>query len=105
MQLLGEKNRITILTDRLIRLEYSEQGYFEDSPTFAVVNRNFGDDPEINVNDDEDDLTVETKYLFLSYDKKQFSSIGLLIKLKSMMNVIYIAKLSIHVTGKLVAEN
>ncbi len=82
MQLLGEKYRITILTDRLIRLEYSEQGYFEDSPTFAVENRNFGDDPEINVNDDEDDLTVETKYLFLSYDKKQFSSIGLLIKLK-----------------------
>ena len=82
MQLLGEKYRITILTDRLIRLEYSEQGYFEDSPTFAVVNRNFGDDPEINVNDDEDDLTVETKYLFLSYDTKQFSSIGLLIKLK-----------------------
>lgn len=82
MRLTGDKYRITILTDRLIRLEYSEEGTFEDRPSFAVINRSFDDDPEIKVNDEEGNLTAETKYLRLSYDKKQFSSCGLLIELK-----------------------
>jgi hypothetical protein len=31
--------RFTVLTDRLIRCEYSSNGAFEDRPTSAVVNR------------------------------------------------------------------
>ena len=33
----GEKYRISILSDVLVRLEYSDTGYFEDRPTeFAI---------------------------------------------------------------------
>lgn len=41
----GEKYRITVLTSRMLRLEYFEDGEFEDRPTQVVWNRNF-DDPE-----------------------------------------------------------
>ena len=34
--------RITLITDRLIRLEWSEDGVFEDRPTLAVTNRDCG---------------------------------------------------------------
>ena len=37
----GEKYRITVLTERLLRLEYNENGVFEDSPTELVMCRNF----------------------------------------------------------------
>ena len=31
--------RFTVLTDRLVRMEWSEQGQFEDHATLAIVNR------------------------------------------------------------------
>ena len=37
----GDKYRITILTNALVRLEYSESGIFEDRPTQTVLNRDF----------------------------------------------------------------
>ena len=37
----GDKYRITVLTERLIRLEYNENGVFEDNPTELVMCRNF----------------------------------------------------------------
>ena len=43
--LQGEKYRITLLTEGLIRLEYSEEGIFEDRATQCVWNRNF---PKVN---------------------------------------------------------
>ena len=84
--LIGDKYRITVLTDRLIRLEYSENGRFEDRASFAVVNRDLffkdqntghgGRNEEnaavtesLQVSDSENLLTIETKYLFLTYDK------------------------------------
>ena len=36
----GKKYRITVLTERLVRLEYSDTGIFEDYPTELVINRN-----------------------------------------------------------------
>ena len=36
----GEKYRITVLTQSLIRLEYSEKGIFNDNPTELVWYRN-----------------------------------------------------------------
>ena len=43
--ILGKKYRISILTDRLVRLEYNKNGKFEDRPTQRVIFRNF---PKIN---------------------------------------------------------
>ncbi|MCR5558625.1 MAG: glycoside hydrolase family 31 protein [Butyrivibrio sp.] len=82
MEFTGEKYRISVLTDRMIRLEYSEEGVFEDRPSFAVVNRNLEDNFEMYAKDQADVLRIETKYLILNYDKKEFSSQGLTIYLK-----------------------
>ena len=51
----GEKYRISVLTESLLRLEYSEDGIFEDRATQTVVNRNF---PEVSfeVKETEDAL-------------------------------------------------
>ena len=37
----GEKYRITMLTEGLVRLEYSEDGVFEDRATQMVLHRDF----------------------------------------------------------------
>jgi len=77
----GENYRITVLTDRLIRLEYQKEGFFEDRATKMVVSRDF---PEAwaDINDCEDSLVIETKSLVLKYDKREFSPLGLSITLK-----------------------
>ena len=39
--IIGNKYRITILTPRLARLEYTPSGKFIDDPTALVINRTF----------------------------------------------------------------
>ena len=55
----GNKYRITVLSDLLVRLEYSETGAFEDRPTELVMNRKF---PVANFEKKEDNkfLTIKT---------------------------------------------
>ena len=67
--LQGNKYRITVLTERLVRLEYSESGVFEDSPTELVWYRNFPK-PEYNVINNQSNLVIETQYFSLSYVKE-----------------------------------
>lgn len=64
----GPKFRITILSELLVRLEYSESNTFEDRPTELVMNRHF---PKVNIERKEDDkyLTIKTKYFSLTYLK------------------------------------
>jgi alpha-glucosidase (family GH31 glycosyl hydrolase) len=66
----GDKYRITILTERLIRLEYSENGFFYDGLTEMVINRDF---PEVQLQVQEDNkfLEITTKYFKLSYIKNR----------------------------------
>ncbi|MBQ3911691.1 MAG: DUF5110 domain-containing protein [Lachnospiraceae bacterium] len=82
----GPDYRITVLADRLIRLEYQAEGLFEDRMTRTVVNRDFGGDKKSPVTNSCDErgggITLETEYLKLEYDKKPFSSLGLKITLK-----------------------
>ena len=70
MTFQGSKYRITILTDRLIRLEYNENGVFFDALTEQVVNRLF---PQVEVTVTQDDrrLEIETKYFRLKYLKER----------------------------------
>lgn len=67
---VGNNYRFTVLTERLIRLEYSPSGIFCDAPTFLVKNRNF---PLCNfrVKQDPTFLEITTKYFSLSYLKGQ----------------------------------
>ena len=70
----GDKYRITILTDGLYRLEYSEEGKFTDLPTELVINRNFVK-PEFSVKEDNNYLEITTKYVKIMYTKnKNFDS-------------------------------
>ncbi len=66
----GEKYRITILTERLIRFEYSEDGLFYDGLTERVINRDFPR-PEYDVIEDGKYLEITTKYFKLTYVKNK----------------------------------
>ena len=70
----GKKFRFTFLTERLIRLEYSESGTFEDRPTSKVIFRKF---PKVNytVSQSETIMQIATSYFTVAYVKdKPFSS-------------------------------
>jgi alpha-glucosidase (family GH31 glycosyl hydrolase) len=68
----GKKYRITIMTERLIRFEYNEDGIFEDRPTELIWNRYF-EKPEFEVKQDEKYLEITTKYFKIYYvNEKRF---------------------------------
>ena len=64
----GTNYRFTILTERLIRLEYNDNGVFVDSPTQQVLHRNLKT-PEFKVKEDPNFLVITTKYFKLTYLK------------------------------------
>ena len=84
----GKQYRITVLTPSLLRLEYSEDGVFEDRATQSVVNRNFPEVP-FHTNTEGNRLTVETEKLLLCYDQKAFSEKGLQIKVKEISGAVW----------------
>ena len=65
---MGQKYRITILSERLIRLEYSQTGTFSDALTTLVKNRRFNI-PPFKVEQDERFLVITTKYFSMQYIK------------------------------------
>jgi len=82
----GEKYRFTVLTDRLIRMEYQEEGCFVEQATKTVLCREFPV-PKFQVSETEDKLEIITDALHLYYDKKPFSAVGLYICLKEGLSV------------------
>ncbi len=66
----GNTYRITILTERLIRLEYHPEGIFYDNETQLVQFRNFPK-PVFELTQDSKYLVVKTKYFTLSYTKEK----------------------------------
>ena len=77
----GEKYRITVLTERLVRLEYNKDGIFFDDVTEQVVNRNFPV-PNFKVVQDERYLEITTSYFMLKYQKeKPFEGLNIEISL------------------------
>ena len=64
----GDKYRITVLTERLLRLEYSVDGIFEDRATEQIFNRRL-DIPKFDVMEDASLLTITTEYFKLFYVK------------------------------------
>ena len=82
--LQGEHWRIGILTESLIRFEWSDSGKFEDNLTQMVVNRDFGADPQFTVTHRDGLLIVDTPALHITYDGKPFSKEGLSVVVKGM---------------------
>lgn len=82
MTLGGEHWRVQVLTERLLRLEWSPSGHFEDRPTQMVADRGF---PVAQATltrtprADGEDILVRTPYLTLSYDGGPFSTHGLFV--------------------------
>ncbi|HEX2619972.1 MAG TPA: TIM-barrel domain-containing protein, partial [Phototrophicaceae bacterium] len=58
--------RFTVLTDRLIRMEYHPEGCFEDRPSQAFWFRK-QPVPEFNVLTTDDGIEIETRYLHLKF--------------------------------------
>ena len=65
---IGKYYRITVLSDVLLRLEYSPTGTFEDRPTELVEFRRFPV-PKFFIKEDQNFLTITTKYFKLEYQK------------------------------------
>ena len=66
----GKNYRFTILSEILIRMEYSETGVFLDETTEFARNRNFTM-PKFKVEQDERFLVIETNYFRLEYAKEK----------------------------------
>ncbi|KAH8422262.1 glycoside hydrolase family 31 protein [Aspergillus melleus] len=76
----GPNYRFTVLTDRLIRYEWAEDGRFEDRASTFAVCRDLPL-PEFRTVDDASGLEIITKHVQLSYDKQRFSPAGLVAHL------------------------
>ena len=66
----GNKYRISILSDSLIRFEYSESGSFNDNPTIFAYNRSFNQ-PKITVEEDSQILIIKNDIFVLEYQKEK----------------------------------
>lgn len=93
----GDHWRISVLSNSLIRLEWSDSGHFEDHATQTVVSRDFSNS-NTNTNDNDNTrptftvthrngfLLLDTPSLRLEYDGKPFSREGLCISVKGGAN-------------------
>ncbi len=66
----GANYRITVLSERLVRLQYSAQGVYSDDATQLVINRVFPK-PLFEVKEDTLFIEIKTKYFELNYAKNQ----------------------------------
>ncbi len=84
-QVVGDHYRITVLTSRMLRLEYSPTGTFEDRPTQMAINRDLGE-VEFRVVRDAAGLHLFTDHLVLDYDEQPFSASGLTVRMTGGYN-------------------
>ena len=79
----GDNYRFTLITDKLIRLEYSNKGKFEDRPTQFARNRDLGKvDFVVKKNNNSHLLEIETDSMHLYYDGGKFKASSLYIDAK-----------------------
>ena len=71
--------RFTVLTDRLIRMEWAADGVFEDRASLAIVNRNLPV-PKYSYSLKGDVLTISTSKVKLIYKGGRFTSENLSVK-------------------------
>ena len=84
--IIGQKYRFTVLSPRLMRLEYSPSGIFEDRPTSFVVNRAF---PKMmySVTESETLIQIDTGIFTLTYVKNSELKSGALgSNIKAVIN-------------------
>lgn len=79
----GKQYRFTVLTERMIRMEWDVNGEFEERATKLVMCRDFPV-PEYEVRETDHSLEIITSALHLCYDKQPFSQAGLSVRVKGM---------------------
>lgn len=84
----GEKYRFTVLTEEMIRLEYCEDGKFEDRATQCVIDRKFKV-PEYQVIENEESLEIITDKIHLVYNKQKFTDYGLSVQVRGNISVYH----------------
>lgn len=84
----GEKYRFTVLTEEMIRLEYCEDGQFEDRATQCVIDRKFKV-PEYQVIENEESLEIITDKIYLVYNKQKFTDYGLSVQVRGNISVYH----------------
>ena len=75
----GDCYRFTLLTERMIRLEYDPEGIFEDRPSQTVLNRHFPV-PEYHLRDTDGRLEIDTKHFHLIYHYGKENSLVIEVK-------------------------
>lgn len=84
----GEKYRFTVLTEEMIRLEYCEDGKFEDRATQCVIDHKFKV-PEYQVIENEESLEIITDKIHLVYNKQKFTDYGLSVQVRGNISVYH----------------
>lgn len=85
---MGAQYRITMLTEGLVRLEYSQDGEFEDRATQFAFYRDFPK-TEYRLVKTEDGIEIHTSRIHLRYNKKEFSASGLSIQVKGNISAYH----------------
>src|SRR5690606_11265575 len=75
----GDRWRFSVLTDGLVRAEWSDDGVFEDRATTFALHRDLPV-PPFRVVDGPDTLEIVTSRLHLRYDRRPFSPSGLRVR-------------------------
>ena len=78
----GDKWRLSVLADGLVRCEWADDGRFEDRASTFAINRELPV-PKFRVVDKGDVLDIFSDRFHLTYDKKPFSSSGLAVNVLS----------------------
>ena len=84
----GEKYRFSLLTPRLIRMEYDPEGIFEDRPTQMVRSRGFAP-VRYQLWRTEKGIEIKTDSVNLFYNEEPFSAGGLWAENRSACKGIY----------------
>ncbi len=79
--LQGDRWRVTVLTDGLLRLEWSDDGVFEDRASTFALHRELPV-PAFEVVDGEATLEVVTERLRLTYDRGPVGASGLSVQVR-----------------------
>lgn len=72
----GDDFRFTLISDTVLRYEWSEDGVFEDRPSTFAINRRFPT-PEYSVAHTDTQVEIRAADFRVTYDKKRFSRHGL----------------------------
>jgi alpha-glucosidase (family GH31 glycosyl hydrolase) len=84
----GDRFRITVLTAGLLRLEYANNGAFEDRASAFALYRDLPV-PDFRVTETDDALEILTERIHLVYNRAAFSTSGLSIQIRGNVSTYH----------------